>query len=233
MSLGYLKLASIGAMGVGGTAGTVYLGSKIADFSGVEGDQDDIVDVIADKFKDRLLKDSKNNKEKWESRFKKLKQDGSGNLHSSLKKIKDNNQAKADDLKAWCTDSYIKPMEDETFTNNVERFCTLLIKDQINNLISDATKDKWTDNNEFLKKKEKSFLSKEMQGIQDKLTKDETALSTWCLGKYESFYKGKEDPTYKDVHGFCKKIPKQSTAPSQFQAAASTSAQPNAAQVAA
>ncbi|AEW45438.1 hypothetical protein MHC_02880 [Mycoplasma haemocanis str. Illinois] len=226
MSLGYLKLASVGAMGVGGTAGTVYLGSKIADFSGVEGEQDDIVDVIADKFKDRLLKDTQNNKAKWDARFQRLKADNSNNLHASLQKIKGDTNAKVDDLKTWCTDAYIKPIEDETFTKNVEQFCTLFIQDQISNLLKGKTEDKWSENNDVLEKKEKRSLSKEMQEIQDKLKTDKKALSTWCLGKYESFYKGKDDPTYKDVHEFCRKIAKKPAKTSEATGPTSTVASP-------
>ncbi|CBY92747.1 hypothetical protein HF1_07390 [Mycoplasma haemofelis str. Langford 1] len=209
MSLGFLKLASIGAVGVGGTAGTVYLGSKVVDFSGVEGEQDDLVEVVADRFKDRLVKDTTKDKSKWDVRFQKLKQDTSGKLHTSLKQIKEDNQSKADDLKVWCTDAYIKPVEDETFSNNVEQYCTLFIKDQIGSLITEKSEDKWTENNSVLEKKDKKSLSKEMKKIQEELKTKKNALSTWCLGQHDSFYKGKDDSTYKDVHGFCRKIPKK------------------------
>ncbi|AEG73081.1 hypothetical protein MHF_0817 [Mycoplasma haemofelis Ohio2] len=240
MALGYLKLASVGAMGVGGTAGTVYLGSKVVDFSGVEGEQDDLVEVVADRFKDRLVKDTQNSKAKWEARFKKLKGDDSGKLHASLKQIKENQQSKADDLKTWCTDAYIKPVEDETFSSNVEQYCTLFIKDQIGSLITDKSEDKWTENNSVLEKKDKKSLSKEMQKIQEELKTKKTALSDWCLGQHDSFYKGKDDSTYKDVHSFCKRIPKKTpktpdpkatSAPAESKT--STEAKPKAAQVAA
>ncbi|AEW45442.1 hypothetical protein MHC_02900 [Mycoplasma haemocanis str. Illinois] len=210
MALAYLKVALVGTAGVAGTAGTIYVGSKAIDFSSVTEDSDEIIHTVKDKFKSRLISKPKFS-DGWNERLTKLKRDNSQDLHEGLKKIKDkNSQATGDDLKKWCNDSYIEPYEENSaLVKGIDKYCTYLIKDQINGLITGKTEQDWKEAKEQFAAMKDEQLSEEMKKI-----KTENKLDTWCLGKYESPFTDAKDPTYLEVSKFCKEIkPKKAPSP--------------------
>ncbi|CBY92771.1 hypothetical protein HF1_07630 [Mycoplasma haemofelis str. Langford 1] len=215
MSLGYLKVASIGAAGVAGTAGTVYVGSKVVDFSSEESDNDEIIHTVRDKLKDRLISRTNFSKE-WSSRLEKLKKDQDQDLHEGLRNIRDKNpKATGEDLKRWCADSSIEPyVEHSPLVKGMEKYCTYLLKEQISGLITGTGDSAWKDAKDRLARVEDDKLSEAMREV-----KKGNKLDSWCTEKYETPFQDKKDSLYLDVSKFCKKITKKQPTNTQPQAA--------------
>ncbi|CBY92777.1 hypothetical protein HF1_07690 [Mycoplasma haemofelis str. Langford 1] len=211
-----LKLAGLACAGVGGTCGAVYVGSSfVADVSKEVGDDDSVIQTVADKFGTRLISKNKKNGI-WKKRLQKLKNHGSGELDAGLKTIKENaDQPKAEqDLEAWCEESKIKPhggQEHSLMVKGVESYCTYIIEEQVNGVVpksKDAIGD-WKLVNEAFVKAQKVSLSQDLQKVYDEVKGNETTslkLKEWCFGKYEEPFKGKDDALYKEVSKVCKSV---------------------------
>ncbi|AEW45441.1 hypothetical protein MHC_02895 [Mycoplasma haemocanis str. Illinois] len=207
--LGSSKLAVIALAGVGGTVGVVYVGEKVVDFSGVQDEDDSIIETISDKYKTRLVKaEAKSNK--WDVRLKKLRSWSGSTLDQELQKIKSDNGKKGEDLKNWCESAAIQPYEkDSLVTQGVEAFCTLTIKDQANGTMSTSKKDisDWKEVNKVFSELTKDSLSEDLQSVWDKVkSKVDTSLDLkeWCFKKYDEPFVGKDNALYKEVVKVCK-----------------------------
>ncbi|CBY92743.1 hypothetical protein HF1_07350 [Mycoplasma haemofelis str. Langford 1] len=207
--LGASKLAAISLAGVSGTVGVVYVGGKAVDFSGVQDEDDSIIETVSDKFKTRLVtSDAKSNK--WEARLKKLRDSNEQNLDPELKKIKEDKEKKQGDLKKWCDSAVIQPYDENSLvTKGIEAFCTWTIKDQVRNTISEKGTEKWTSATEKLKNFDTSKLSGEMKKLQEDIKKgtDSGSLEKWCFESYEQPFTDTKNSKYLDVSSFCVKIP--------------------------
>ncbi|AEW45434.1 hypothetical protein MHC_02860 [Mycoplasma haemocanis str. Illinois] len=208
--LGPSKLVVISCAGVGGTVGVVYVGGKVVDFSGVQDEDNSIIETISDKYKARLVKaDVKNSK--WKVRLTKLRDWKESNLDPELQKIKEDKQKKEEDLKQWCESTVIQPYEkDSLVTQGVEAFCTLTIKDQVRNTISGQGKEEWKLANEKLRDFDTSKLSEEMKKLQEDIKgkTDSDALEKWCFVSYDQLFMDTKNSKYLDVSSFCVKVPK-------------------------
>nr|WP_014272497.1 hypothetical protein [Mycoplasma haemocanis] len=205
-----VKFIVVPVAGVSGTAGTIYIGSKIANFSGVDVEDDSIIETIKDKFEGRLIT-SRSDNLKWKSRFSKLQKAKKDSLEENLKNVKNEQE-----LKAWCDDVVINPFEseDNIKVKGVQEYCTLYIRDQIlgSHKLLEAS-GTWDEVNERLKNS-KDRLSEEMEAIKKKLETESEALKKWCTSKYDLPFKDKKDQLLIDVSKFCTVVPKPKSTPS-------------------
>ncbi|CBY92744.1 hypothetical protein HF1_07360 [Mycoplasma haemofelis str. Langford 1] len=204
-----VKFIVVPVAGLGGTAGTVYVGSKLANFSGVDVEDDSIVETIKDKFVGRLIT-SKSDNPKWKSRLSKLQKAKKDELDEDLKNVKSEQE-----LKAWCDDVAIKPFESETNikVKGVQEYCVLYIRDQV--LGSHKLLEKtgtWDGANGRLKGST-GKLSKEMEEVKKKLETEANALKEWCTSKYELPFKDKKDLLLADVSKFCTELKPKAVKP--------------------
>ncbi|AEG73101.1 hypothetical protein MHF_0837 [Mycoplasma haemofelis Ohio2] len=211
----FAKLASVSAAGVGGTAGVVYVGGKVVDFSDVPNDDDSIIETVSDKYKNRLVKSNATD-QKWKDRLKKLRESKRQDLGVELEKIKSDTSKKEVDLKQWCDSAAIQPWEkDSLIVKGIEDFCTLAIKDQVGRgkLISKTDTGEWKEANGKLKDFKTDKLSDDMKKLQEEIKKNESSdvLEKWCTKNMEEPFMDSKDSRYLDVSTFCIKVPKKAT----------------------
>ncbi|CBY92769.1 hypothetical protein HF1_07610 [Mycoplasma haemofelis str. Langford 1] len=112
-----VKFIVVPAAGIGGTAGTVYMGSSLVNFSGISDEEDSIVETIKDKFSGSLMTSVRSTDKKWNTRLSKLKSEDKSKLDESLKAITTEKE-----LKDWCDEVSISPFvsQDDSKTRGVQ-----------------------------------------------------------------------------------------------------------------
>ncbi|AEW45444.1 hypothetical protein MHC_02910 [Mycoplasma haemocanis str. Illinois] len=206
-ALAPLKFLGISCVGVGGTCSVVYVGSSwLSGFSGLDVEDDSIIQTVSDKFSNRLISNSKDRNGVWKARLDKLRKHSNGELDKDLKAIKETKEKTEKDLRDWCEAAKIKPHSGEgnsLMVQGVEAYCTYVIKDQVNKAIHKKDIDTWKPVNKKLME-HKGSLSNEMKELQKKVNREESdELQKWCFESYEKPFKDKNDQLYKDVSSFC------------------------------
>ncbi|AEW45439.1 hypothetical protein MHC_02885 [Mycoplasma haemocanis str. Illinois] len=200
-----LKLAVLACAGVGGTCSVVYAGSSwLSGFSGLDVEDDSIIQTVSDKFSSRLIAKGKDSV--WQTRLDELRKHKGEELDKDLKAIRDDSKKKKEDLRDWCEAAKIKPNSGEgsdLLVKGVEAYCTYVIKDQVSRAVNKNDEETWKPINKRLMEYQGS-LSNEMQKLKEKV-KDENSidLKQWCFESYKKPFKDKNDQLYKDVSTFC------------------------------
>ncbi|AEG73076.1 hypothetical protein MHF_0812 [Mycoplasma haemofelis Ohio2] len=198
----FLKVAAVSAVGIGGTAGTVYLGGKAVNFSEIQDESDELIDTFKDKFEGRLVT-AKASDKKWQTRFTKLTSDEAKNLQG-LPEV-----SKAEELQKWCQDASIAAF-DKSKEKVFEDYCVLINEEQASKKLIQKGKD-WKDANERLSKAKDSDISDELKKVRDKVKTDlekSKELENWCTSKYSSPFKGKKDQEFIYLGTYCTEIKK-------------------------
>ncbi|CBY93410.1 hypothetical protein HF1_14020 [Mycoplasma haemofelis str. Langford 1] len=206
------KLLTIPTALAGGAGGT-YLGYKYLP----QGEQKI---SIKSKLGDLLLGFDGSYDSKWKDRSTLVS--SKANLPESLSALKETTGSKAiseTNIKKWCQEQIEKDFSSETDSLfvSVRDYCTFNNKDKLGEkVITEAlasgsipSSGKWSSANNKLKQASDQGMSDTMKGIRTKLnasnggTDNTQALKTWCESIYPSYFKGKEDPVFKDAKTYC------------------------------
>ncbi|CBY92742.1 hypothetical protein HF1_07340 [Mycoplasma haemofelis str. Langford 1] len=200
----FLKVAAVSAVGIGGTAGTVYLGGKAVNFSEIQDESDELIDTFKDKFEGRLVT-AKASDKKWQTRFKKLQE-------AKAKKPQESGipeVSKAEELQKWCQDASIAAF-DTSKEKVFEDYCVLINEEQASKKLIQKGNG-WKDANERLSKAKDSDISEELKKVRDKVKTDleeSKELENWCTSKYSSPFKGKKDQEFIYLGTYCTEVKK-------------------------